>query len=95
MSPCLMSKQVNNDVEKKSLIDKTIKYEKETFKNFHRLIQRKELNILNINKMNLGELSEIMRKLEITIGDRNATLLKAELDNMAKLYTAGQVTKFF
>ena len=79
IAPCLLRKQVNNDVEKKSLIDKTIIYKKETFSNFHRLVQMKRINILNIHKMTYAELREVMDALEVPVGDRNATLLRTEL----------------
>lgn len=79
MAPCLIGKQVNSDVEKKSLIDKTIEYKKETFSNFHRLVQEKKINILSIHKMTYVELKQIMDELDVPVGDRNATLLRSEL----------------
>ena len=91
MSPCLIAQQVNNDNQKKSLLDKAITFSEDTFQNFHRLIQNKELNILNINHMTLDELRGVMEKLKVTVGERNATLLRTELNDMAKLFTAGQV----
>ena len=41
--------------------------------------------------MTLAELKSIMNELDVPIGERNATLLRTELENMAKIFMAGQV----
>ena len=92
MAPSLVGKQVNRDVDKKSLLDKEIEYNKDAYKTFCKLIQEKKINILNIHKMTLAELKSIMNELDVPIGERNATLLRTELENMAKIFMAGQVS---
>ena len=91
ISPCLLSKQVNNDTKKKSLLDKTVVYDKSTFREFHQLIEKKEINILGIQDMNLDELNDVMTKLKVPVGAKNASMLRNELNNMSKHYIAGQV----
>jgi hypothetical protein len=91
ISPCLLSKQVNNDTKKKSLLDKTVVYDKNTFREFHRLVEKKEINILGIQDMNLGELNDVMTKLKVPVGAKNASMLRNELNNMSKHFIAGQV----
>ena len=64
IAPGLLGKQINNDFQKKSLLDKEIKYKQETFIEFHRFIENRELNILSVSTMNVPELKEWARKLK-------------------------------
>ena len=41
--------------------------------------------------MSYDQLKRVLENLGVPIGDRNATQMRTELDNMAKLFTAGQV----
>ena len=41
--------------------------------------------------MSYDQLKGVLENLGVPIGDRNATQMRTELDNMAKLFTAGQV----
>ena len=91
MAPCLVNCQVNRDTEKKSLLGKKISYDKSVFAKFCSMIEKKTINILNIHKMSYDQLKRVLENLGVPIGDRNATQMRTELDNMAKLFTAGQV----
>ena len=41
--------------------------------------------------MNLDELNDVMTKLKVPVGAKNASMLRNELNNMSKHYIAGQV----
>ena len=73
-------------------MDKEITYSKDTFNKFNRLVQRKEINILGFNNMKLKELQEIGKKLDLEdVAGKSATVIRKEINNLAKLVIAGQV----
>ena len=93
IAPGLLGKQINNDFQKKSLLDKEIKYKQETFIEFHRFIENRELNILSVSTMNVPELKEWARKLKLeNVADKSGELLRKEVTNLVKVFVAGQVS---
>jgi hypothetical protein len=68
-------------------------YNEETFKKFNSLIQNKEINVLSLNTLKLPELQEIAKKLGLDgTGGKSATAIRNEINNLAKLFIAGQVS---
>ena len=90
LAPSLCGKQVNNDAQKKKLLDKAVVYEPEIFTKFCEMIDAGRIDILAVEEMNKTELVTIAREVGIAIADKSAVVLRDELKNMSKHVLAGQ-----
>jgi hypothetical protein len=93
MAPCLMRKQVNNDIGKKTLMEKEFQYEAETMETFMRLVESKELKISGISELKVPELNNLSKQLGIYVAKKSGELMKIDLINLSKIFLAGQVCK--
>ena len=53
MAPALLRQQVNNDVLKDSLLDKSVVHFAETFREFVKLVDNREIKIMDIGKLTI------------------------------------------
>ena len=53
MAPALLRQQVNNDVLKDSLLDKSVVHSAETFREFVKLVDNREIKIMDIGKLTI------------------------------------------
>ena len=91
IAPSLLGSQTNHDVEKQSLLDKTIEYEPATFTKFTEMLDRGRIDILNIDKLDVTELKSLGRELNLKkVGDKTGLILRNELINMSKHFMSGQ-----
>ena len=79
-APRLIRKQVNNDVKKKTIMEKEFNYTEETLKTFMELVDGKELKINRISDLTLPELKVL-----------SGEIMKIDLINLSKIFLAGQV----
>ena len=93
MAPSLLRQQTNNDIKKKSLLEKEFVFTKETMTEFAKLIDSRKLNILSINDMRPNELVELSETLGLEkINRKSGTNLRNEINYLVKIFLAGQVT---
>ena len=97
--PCIIAndlivKQINNDNKKDSLMDKSIQHSSETFREFVKMIDNKEINLTRLGSLKLADLKEIGRNLKFkNVSDKSGQMLRQELQHLAKTFIAGQVCK--
>lgn len=91
MAPKLMKKQVNNDVSKKTLIDKPRHCNATTMARLSKLIQSGKLDIVNIDALSASELRKIGRELKLKeLSKKSNIALLEELKTIVKVFVAGQ-----
>ena len=90
-APSLLRKQVNNDIGKKSLMEKEFKYTEETLATFMEMVDTKEIKISGIPDLKGPELTELSKKLGTYAAKKSAELLRTDLINLSKIFLAGQV----
>ena len=90
IAPSLLGSQVNNDVEKKSLLDKTIVYKPEVFTKFTEIIDNGQIDILGIDDMNKAAVVSVGKELGLEVSGKSAVGLRNELKNMSNHVMAGQ-----
>jgi hypothetical protein len=92
MAPSLLRQQTNNDIKKKSLLEKEFVFTKETMTEFAKQIDSRKLNILSINDMRPNELVELAETLGLEkINQKSGTNLRNEINYLIKIFLAGQV----
>ena len=84
MAKSLKGQQVNNDVSKKTIMEKEFTYKKETLEKFQELIDKKELSIKSIGDLAPKELKNIGQKLGIMDSTKTGEVLKSDIVNLSK-----------
>ena len=90
IAPSLLGSQVNNDVEKKSLLDKTILYKPAVFTKFSEMIDDGRINLLGIDDMDKAALVTLGKELGLALSGKSGVVLRNEIKNMSKHFMAGQ-----
>ena len=91
IAPSLLGKQVNNDNEKMSLLDKTVNYKPEIFEKFIEMVDDGKIDILGIDKMGKKATLSIAKGIGLEVTDKTSlVVLKNEIKNMALHVLAGQ-----
>ena len=90
-APGLIRKQVNNDYQKETLMEKEFKYKEDTLGMFQTLVDTKELKIGTINDLKLPELQAFSRRLGIYSDKKTGEIMKIDLINLSKTFLPGQV----
>ena len=90
-APGILRKQVNNDMGKKSLMEKEFKYTEETLATFMDMVDTKEIKMSGIPDLKGPELTELSKKLGTHVAKKSAELLRTDLINLSKIFLAGQV----
>ena len=89
--PSLLRSQVNNDVTKKTLMEKKFTYTEETLDRFIRMVETKQIKINSISDLAIVELKEISKELGIFDAKKSGELMKNDLINLSKIFLGGQV----
>ena len=93
-APCLIGKQVNNDISKQTLMEKEFTYDEDAFSNFLTLVDSQKLKISSIQHLTLPELISYAKELGIYSAKKTGELIKIDLINLSKIFLAGQVYGF-
>ena len=91
MAPCLMGKKVNNEILKKTIMEKQFTYTDETIQNFQELVDKKEIRISGIKDLNVKELGVVGAKLKLLHDKKKGEMIKIDLINLSKIFLGGQV----
>ena len=88
--PLIMSKSirkgmVNNDVFKRSLMEKEFTYSEETLVKFQEMLDAKELNIRSIGDLAAKDLKVYGDKLGINDSSKTGEMLKTDIINLSKV----------
>ena len=94
-APGLIRKQVNNDYQKETLMEKEFKYKEDTLAMFQTLIDSRELKIGTISDLKLPELQAYSKRLGIYSDKKTGEIMRIDLINLSKIFLAGQVWKSF
>ena len=90
-APCLIRRQVNNDVKKKTLMEKEFKYKEETLEIFMKLVEDRHIKINGISELKTPELTSLSKQLGTYVEKKSAELMKIDLINLSQIFLAGQV----
>ena len=90
-APSILGEQVNNEMKKKTLMEKSFEYEEETLAAFIGLVDSKELKINSIQDTKIPQLKEWTRQLGIYHKDKTGEIMRTDLINLSKIFLAGQV----
>ena len=94
IAPKLLKKQVNSDSDKQSFFNKPVTYGSDTMIGLAKLINKKKINILNIDSLNPSDVKKFSMALHIkAIGSKSTVRLRDEIKFICKLYAAGQGTQ--
>ena len=85
IAPCLTGNPVNNDISKKTIMEKEFEYEEETLIKFQELINKKEINIKSVGDLKPKDLKDIGTKLGINKSSKSGELLKTDIVNLSQI----------
>jgi hypothetical protein len=92
IAPSLLRQQTNNDIKKKSLLEKEFLFTKEIMAEFAKMMDAKKLNILGIKDMKVDELVELAEVLGLDKPkQKSGANLRNEINHLVKIFLAGQV----
>lgn len=93
IAPCLLREQINNEREKKTIMEKQYEYTDETIDLFQDLVQKKEIRLNGIKDINAKELGVLGAKLKLSHDKKSGEMIKIDLINLSKILLGGQVTR--
>ena len=76
---------MNNDISKKTIMEKEFTYKKETLEKFQELIDKKELSIKSIGDLGHKDLKNLGQKLGIMDSTKSVEVLKSDIVNLSKV----------
>ena len=85
MSKSLRGKKINNDVNKKTIMEKEFTYSQETLEKFQAMIDNKELSIRSIGDLAPRELKVIGEKLGMKDSSKTGEVFKTDIVNLSKV----------
>jgi hypothetical protein len=96
MAPKLLKKQVNTDYTKETLFNKETTYGSKTMAGLARLIQKKSIDITNLDTMSPSNIKSVSKQLKLkSISEKSTVRLLEEIKAVAKMYVAGQGSYYF
>ena len=96
MAPKLLKKQVNTDYTKETLFNKETTYGSKTMAGLARLIQKKSIDITNLDTMSPSNIKSVSKQLKLkSISEKSTIRLLEEIKAVAKMYVAGQGSYYF
>ena len=95
MAPCVLRTQVNNDIFKKTIMEKEFFYEEETLDIFMKMIETKQIKINSISDLSSAQLRKFSTELGIYDSKKSAELMRSDLLNLSKILLAGQVFEYY
>ena len=85
MAKCVRGNMVNYDVRKKTIMEKSFKYNEETLIRFQEMLDNKEVSIKSISDLAAKDLKLIGDKLGINSSAKSGEVLKTDLVNLSKV----------
>ena len=85
MAKCVRGNMVNYDVRKKTIMEKSFKYNEETLIRFQEMLDNKEVSIKSISDLAAKDLKLIGDKLGINSSSKSGEVLKTDLVNLSKV----------
>ena len=90
MAPKLLKQQVNTDYTKETLFNKKTTYGSKTMAGLAKLIQKKAIDITNLDTMSAKEIKKVSKQLKLKTSSKSNTRLLEEIKAVTKMYVAGQ-----
>ena len=91
IAPRLVKKQINSDIEKKSLFNKPVNYGSNTMAGLAQLILKQKIDILNLDNLDASEVKNISKALHLKgTSSKSVIRLLEEIKFVCKMYAAGQ-----
>ena len=91
MASSLLGTQTNHDVDKKSLLDKEILHEPETFTKFTEMIDEGKIDVLNIDQLAKKDIQKLGKEVGLkNMALKSGEMIKNELKRMSNMFMSGQ-----
>lgn len=84
MAKSLKGSKLNNDVSKKTIMEKEFTYSTDTLEKFQGMIDSREFNIKSIGDLPTKELKVIGEKIGIAHASKSNEVLKSDIVNLSK-----------
>ena len=95
MPNSLLSKQVNNDKTKKTIMEKLYTFAPETLKNFQEMVEKKQIKLSGIKDLTVQELQKIGDKLGLLSNKKaekkSGEIIRNDLIKLTNIFLGGQV----
>ena len=96
IAPSLLRQQTNNDIKKRSLLEREFVFTKDIMAEFAKMIDAKKVNILGIGDMTVDELVELAEVLGLDKPkQKSGANLRNEINYLVKIFLAGQVRTYY
>jgi hypothetical protein len=89
--PSMIRQQINNDVQKQTIMEKKFQYSEDTLKIFQDMVSSKKFKIGSTPGLSLDELKELSRMLGTYSSKKTGEIMKIDLINLSKIFMGGQV----
>ena len=90
VAPSMLGNAVNNDISKKTLMEKEFKYEEDTLKKFQELITKKEVDLKNVGNIDKKRLKEITEIIGLYNPSKTGEMMRTDLVNLTNIILCGQ-----
>ena len=90
VAPSMIGMAVNNDISKKTLMEKEFKYEEDTLVKFQEMISKKEVNLKNIGDLDKKRLKEIAERIGVYNPKKTGEMMKTDIVNLTNIILCGQ-----
>ena len=87
----MIRQQINNDVQKQTIMEKKFQYSEDTLKIFQDMVSSKKFKIGSTPGLSLDELKELSRMLGTYSSKKTGEIMKIDLINLSKIFMGGQV----
>ena len=85
VAPAMLGNAVNNDISKKTLMEKEFKYEEDTLKKFQELITKKEVDLKNVGNIDKKRLKEITEIIGLYNPSKTGEIMETDLVNLTNI----------
>ena len=89
--PSMIRQQINNDVQKQTIMEKKFQYSEDTLKMFQDLVSSKKFKIGSTPGLSIDELKELSKMLGTYSSKKTGEIMKIDLINLSKIFMGGQV----
>ena len=93
---CLLSKQINNEKTKRTIMEKEYEFADETLQKFQEMVESKEIKLTGIKDLTVQELQGFGARLGLLSkkkGEKKSgEMLKIDLINLSNIFLGGQVS---
>ena len=90
MAPKILKSQVNSDHEKKTLFNKKVQFNSDTFKGLAELIRDGKIDITNLESLSQQDIKWVSKELKLKMSKKSNTRLLEEIKSVCSAFIAGQ-----